>query len=99
MESRLNTVSSFFMTHADRTNVQDVVNLLRSCERELVAHRFARTKAPDGRPIRVRVPAIDAALIHVSRAISLVRDGCHVEQARESIEQAREEITHIPAFA
>lgn len=98
MESRLNRVSSF-LSHAEATTVQDVVNDLRSCERELVAHRFARTRAADGRPIRVRVPAIDAALIHVSRALSLVRDGSQIEQARESIEQAREEITHIPAFA
>ena len=130
MESRLTKVCSFFTTHVEGTNVQDVVNELRSCERELVAHRFARAKASDGRPIRVRVPAVDAALIHVSRALSRVRDGSQVEQARasakaaaggaqqktdsaelaaggesvlrelrESVEHAREEVAHIPAFA
>jgi len=99
MESRLTKVCSFFTTDVEGTNVQDVVNELRSCERELVAHRFARATASDGRPIRVRIPAVDAALIHVSRALSLVRDGSQVEQARASVEQAREEVAHIPAFA
>jgi hypothetical protein len=99
IESRLTRVCSFFTTHADGTSIQDVVNELRTCERELVAHRFARSRAADGRPIRVRVAAVDAALIHVSRALTLVGDGAQAEEARVSVEHAREEIAHIPAFA
>src|SRR3974377_2323739 len=95
IESRLTKVCSFFTAHADGTSVQDVVYELRSCESELVAHRFARAKAVDGRPIRVLVPAVDAALIYVSRALTLVQDGSQVEELRESVEHAREEIAHI----
>ena len=90
-------VCSLFTTDTEGTRVQDVLSELCSCERELVAHRFARSTAADGRPIWVRVPGVDAALIHLSRALSLVRDGSDVELARESVEQAREEVAHIPA--
>jgi hypothetical protein len=97
MEYRLTKVVSFFNSPTDGAGLQEVVNELRSCERELVSRRFARSTASDGRSIRVRVPAVDAALIHVSRALSLIGDDSHLEQAKESVEQAREEVAHISA--
>ena len=97
MESHLTRVASFFESQAEGTKLQDVMDELRSCERELVARRFARATAADGRPIRVRVPAVDAALIHVCRAMSLMGDSSRLSQVRESIEHAREEVAHIPA--
>lgn len=99
MESHLTKVASFFESHTEGTSVQDVMNELRSCERELVARRFARSTAADGRAIRVRVPAVDAALIHVCRAMSLMGDENHKAQARESVEHARQEVAHIGAVS
>jgi hypothetical protein len=96
MESHLTRVASFFESQAEGTSVQEAINELRSCESELVARRFARAIAADGRAIRVRVPAVDAALIHVCRAMSLMGDS-HLAQARESVEHAREEVAHIAA--
>jgi hypothetical protein len=95
MECRLTKVVCFFDSPTDGAGLQEVVNELRSCESELVSRRFARSTASDGRAIRVRVPAVDAALIHVSRALSLMGDGSHLEQAKESVEHAREEVAHI----
>jgi hypothetical protein len=97
MASHLTKVAFFFESQTEGTHVQEVMNELRSCERELVARRFARSTAADGRAIRVRVPAVDAALIHVTRAMSLMGDTSHLQQARESVEHAREEVAHIAA--
>lgn len=98
MESHLTKVASFFESQAVGTDVQEAMNELRSCERELVARRFARSTTSDGRAIRVRVPAVDAALIHVCRAMSLMGED-HLAQARESVEHAREEVAHIAAVS
>ncbi len=95
MESRLTKAASRLNSHALGTSVDDVVTELRSCESELVAHRFAHSTARDGRSIRVKVPGVDAALIHVTRALSFMGDDAHLKQARESVEHAREEVANI----
>jgi hypothetical protein len=95
MECRLEKVVSFLGSPTDGPGIQEAMKELRSCERELVSRRFARATAMDGSPIRVRVPAVDAALIYVSRAISLIGDEGHFEEAKENVEQAREEVAHI----
>ena len=95
MECRLTKVVTFFNSPTHGAGWQEVMKELRSCESELVSRRFARSTASDGRSIRVRVPAADAALIHVSRALSLMGDDSHLEQAKESVEHAREEVAHL----
>jgi hypothetical protein len=97
MESRLTMAASRLDSHATGTSVDDVVIELRSCESELVAHRFARSTARDGRSIRVKIPGVDAALIHVTRALSFMGDDSHLKQARESVENAREEVANLAA--
>ena len=95
--TRLTRVASFLDAHGTGTSIEDVVKELRFCEGELVTRRFRRATAPDGSPIRVRVIGADAALIHVTRAISLMHDQTHLEQAKASVEQAREEVAHMRA--
>ncbi len=97
MESRLTRAVSFLDSADLGTSVQDVVKELRSCETELVASRFARATAADGRYVRVKVPGVDAALIHVTRALSFMQDPGDLGQARESVQHAREEVAHIAA--
>ena len=95
VEARLTRVASFLDDHGAGTSIEDVVKDLRFCEGELVSRRFRRATAADGSPIRVRVIGADAALIHVTRAISQVQDQSHLDQARASVEQAREEVAHL----
>ncbi len=73
------------------------LSLLQSCEQQLVTNRFAKAFARDGRAIRVRVPAVDAALIDVSRALSLIHNSASAAQIRESVEHAMGELS--PAAA
>ncbi len=95
MESRLTQAASRLDSHAVGMSFDDVVSDLRSCENELVAHRFAHSTARDGRSIRVKVPGVDAALIHVTRALSFMGDDAHLKQARESVQHARDEVANI----
>ena len=99
MEARLTRVASFLDDHGAGTSIEDVVKELRFCEGELVSRRFRRATAADGSPIRVKVMGADAALIHVTRALSLMQDESHLDQARASVEQAREEIAHMHIVA
>jgi hypothetical protein len=93
--ARLTRVASFLDADGAGTSIEDVVKDLRFCEGELVSRRFRRATAADGSPIRVRVIGADAALIHVTRALSLVQDQTHLDQAKASVEQAREEVAHM----
>ncbi|MBS1874040.1 MAG: hypothetical protein JSU00_12565 [Acidobacteria bacterium] len=95
VEATLTRVASVLECHLAGTSFDDAVTGLRRCESELVTRRFKRTTAADGRSIRVRVPAADAALIHVSRALSLIGDESHLDEAREVVAQAREEVAHM----
>ncbi len=96
--ARLTRVASFLDAHGAGTSVEDVVKDLRFCEGELVSRRFRRATAADGSPIRVRVMGADAALIHVTRALTLVQeDQSHLDQAKASVEQAIEEVAHMGA--
>lgn len=97
LEARLTKAASFLDSDALGSNFEDVVNELRRCEIDLVANRFVRAKAADGRPIRKKVPEVDAALIYVSRALSLVGDESQIAEARESVEHARDEVAHLSA--
>jgi hypothetical protein len=97
LEARLTKAASFLDSHALGSDFGDVVKELRRCESDLVANRFVRAEAADGRTIRKKVPEVDAALIYVSRALSLVGDEAHVAEARESVENAREEVAHLSA--
>ena len=97
LEARLTKAASFLDSDALGANFEDVVKELRRCESDLVANRFVRAEAPDGRPIRKKVPEMDAALMYVSRALSLVGDESHLEEARESLEHARDEVAHLSA--
>lgn len=97
MESHLTKAVSYLESGDEMAGVQKAVQELRSCETELVARRFARARAADGRVMRVRVPAVDAALIYVSRALSLVGEDEQLQLMRENVEHAREEVSHINA--
>jgi hypothetical protein len=78
------------------TKLREVVEELRFCESALVANRFVRSKGANGVVIRVRVAAVDAALIHVSRALSLMGSSApNLKEARDCIESARMEVAHI----
>jgi hypothetical protein len=80
----------------DSANFQEVVADLRYCEQALVAKRFARATGPGGAAVRVRVPAVDAALIHVTRALTLIGpDQVRLEEVKQSIESARSEVAHL----
>jgi hypothetical protein len=76
-------------------SVQDVVQELHTCEQQLVARRFIRKTDTTGALRRVRVPEVEAALIHVSRALSLISSNPpHPEEALDSINCARLELSH-----
>jgi hypothetical protein len=80
----------------DSANYQELVADLRFCEQALVAKRFARATGPGGAAVRVRVPAADAALIHVTRALTLIGpDQVRLEELKQSIESARTEVAHL----
>jgi hypothetical protein len=80
----------------DSANFQAVIADLRFCEQALVAKRFARATGPGGAAVRVRVPAADAALIHVTRAITLINpEHTQLEEIKQSIESARSEVAHL----
>lgn len=76
-------------------NRSEALSLLQSCEQELVTNRFAKAVARDGRAIRVRVPAVDAALIDVSRALSLLRSSAGVDEIRQTVEHAMFELSPV----
>jgi hypothetical protein len=96
MESHLIRAVSCLESDQAGSKLSEVLAELRCCEQALVAKRFVRSNRADGSSVRVRVPAVDAALIHVSRALSLVgADRMQLDLALESIEHARTEVAHI----
>jgi hypothetical protein len=98
MESRLTRVASFLESHQEPASVQQAVAELRSFENELVARRFVRGISADGRTVRMKAPGVEAALIHVSRALALIGNTePHLEQAIASLENARTAVAHIAA--
>jgi hypothetical protein len=85
-------------SHLAQQSVKEVVQDLHTCEQQLVAHRFARRVDTAGNSTRVRVLEVEAALIHVSRALSLIEsDTPDTELAMESINHARVELSHASA--
>ena len=85
-------------SHLAQQSVEGVVQDLHTCEQQLVAHRFARRRDTAGNLTRVRVLEVEAALIHVSRALSLIASETpDTELAMESINYARVELSHANA--
>jgi len=66
------------------------------CEKELVAKRFVRQRDQFGSLRVLRVPGIESALIHVSRALTDL-EGRSVEDARVNIEDALEDLAGVTA--
>jgi hypothetical protein len=96
VDSHLTRAAACLDSGSLKTNLREIVDELRFCENALVANRFVRSKAANGVVIRVRVAAVDAALIYVSRALSLMGSSVpNLEEARGCIESARMEVAHI----
>jgi hypothetical protein len=91
LESHLNRAASCL----EESSVQSVLQELHSCEQQLVASRFIRRADASGALRRVRVPEVEAALIHVSRALSLIETNPQrSEEVLDSINHARMELAH-----
>ncbi len=73
---------------------RESIDELQFCEKQLVAGRFTRRTNAGGYVVTVKVPGVDAALIHITRAISLIGEGSPAK-ARATIKEAREEVSHI----
>ena len=94
LESHLSRAASCL----EESSVQSLLQELHSCEQQLVASRFIRRTDPTGAFRRVRVPEVEAALIHVSRALSLIESNPqNPDEARDSINNARMELSHAVA--
>lgn len=92
LESHLSKAASCL----ESANFTEMIADLRYCERALVAKRFARATGPGGAAVRVRVPAADAALIHVTRALTLSGPGqVQLDEVKQSIASARSEVAHL----
>jgi hypothetical protein len=77
--------------------LQEVIDELHICERELVAGRFVRRNNSAGGRAVVRVPGVDSALIHIGRAMSLIDKGGSAEEALHDLKEAREHVAQISA--
>ena len=73
---------------------REIIENLHVCEQELVAKRFVRQRDQFGGVRVLRVPGIEAALIHVSQALTDLKVRS-VENARSNIEGAIEDLAAV----
>jgi len=78
----------------DEIPTRELIQQLHVCEKELVAKRFVRQRDQSGSVRVLRIPGIESALIHVSQALTDLKDHS-VNDARTNIEDAIEDLASV----
>ena len=78
----------------DEIPTSELIKELHRCEQELVAKRFVRERDQFGSVRAQRIPGIESALIHVSQALTDLKDRS-VDDARNNIEGAIEDLASV----
>ncbi|MGA2181911.1 MAG: hypothetical protein ABSH47_02690 [Bryobacteraceae bacterium] len=95
LETSLSAAASRLQrTAGDEIPTRELIQELHVCEQELVAKRFVRQRDQFGSIRMLRIPGIESALIHVSQALTDLKDRS-VEDARSNIKDAIEDLASV----